>query len=129
MTETSKPGRPKRTVFIDGLILDAFIGCYDYEQGAAQPVRIDLELDVVEPDDPFADSLEDVVCYNRLTQGIKAIIAEGHIKLVETLAERIAALAIGHRLVLSARVKVSKPDAVPEARGAGVEIERIKPTA
>ncbi len=129
MALTANPDRPKRSVFIDGLIVEAFIGCYDYEQGVAQPVRIDVELDVVEPDDPLADSLEDVVCYNRLTQGIKAIIAEGHIKLVETLAERIAALATDHRLVLAARVRVTKPDAVPEARGAGVEIERIKPNA
>ena len=126
MSNPSKTTNPARKVFVEGLVLEAYIGCYDHEQGQTQPVRIDMDLDVIEPDDPTADNLEDVVCYNRLTQGIKAIIAEGHIKLVETLAERIAALAIENKLVLSARVRVSKPEAIAEAIGAGVEIERTK---
>jgi dihydroneopterin aldolase len=117
---------PRRRVFIRGLVLDAFIGAYEHEQGAAQPVRIDLDIDVREPAEPTGDRLEDVVCYNRLTQGIKAIIAEGHIKLVETLAERIAELAMAHPMVLAAIVRVEKPKAISEADAAGVEIERRK---
>ena len=83
-------------------------------------------LGVVEPADPTGDRLEDVVCYNRLTQAIKAIIAEGHIKLVETLAERIAEVAMKHPMVLAATVRVEKPRAIAEAAAAGVEIERRK---
>jgi dihydroneopterin aldolase len=117
---------PVRKVFVKGLKLDAFIGAYDHEQGASQPLKIDLELEVIEPADPAGDRLEDVVCYNRLTQGIKAIIAEGHIKLLETLAERIADLAIAHAMVLSVSVRIDKPRAIPEADAAGVEIIRRK---
>ncbi|GAB4517498.1 MAG: dihydroneopterin aldolase [Amphiplicatus sp.] len=119
---------PRRKVFVRGLALDAYIGAYDHEQGRAQPVRIDIELEVLEPASPAADRLEDVVCYNRLTQGVKAIIAEGHIKLVETLAERIAEMAIAHPMTLSARVRVEKPKAIAEADAAGVEIMRTKKT-
>ena len=126
MSRKQQTSNPTRKVFVENLVLDVHIGCYDHEQGQAQPVRIDFELDVVEPDDPTSDSLEDVVCYNRLTQGIKAIIAEGHIKLVETLAERIAELAIEHDMVLAAKVRVAKPEAIPEAAAAGVVIERAK---
>ena len=126
MSKKHQTSNPTRKVFVEGLILEAHIGCYDHEQGQSQPVRIDFELDVVEPDDPTSDSLEDVVCYNRLTQGIKAIIAEGHIKLVETLAERIAELAIEHDMVLAAKVRVAKTEAIPEAAAAGVVIERAK---
>jgi len=117
---------PRRRVFIHGLVLDAYIGAYDHEQGAAQKVRIDLDIDVVEPAEPTGDRLEDVVCYNRLTEGIKAIIAEGHIKLVETLAERVAELAMAHPMVLAVIVRVEKPNAISEADAAGVEIERRK---
>ncbi|HXI87974.1 MAG TPA: dihydroneopterin aldolase [Parvularculaceae bacterium] len=117
---------PKRKIFVKGLELDAFIGAYDHEQGAAQPIRIDFEAEVIEPADPAGDRLEDVVCYNRLTQGIKAILAEGHIKLLETLAERIADLAISHPMALSVRVRIEKPRAIPEAAAAGVEIFRTK---
>lgn len=117
---------PQRKVFLKGLLLDAYIGAYAHEQGAPQKVRIDLEIDVIEPAEPAADRLEDVVCYNKLTQGIKAIVAEGHIRLVETLAERVADLTLSHPMVLSVSVRVEKPAAIAEAESAGVEVVRRK---
>ena len=117
---------PRRKVFLRNLMLDAHIGAYDSEQGVTQPVRINLEADVAEPSAPVADRLEDVMCYNKLTQGIKAILAEGHIKLVETLAERIAELALSHPMVEAITVRVEKPQAIAEAEAAGVEIIRTK---
>lgn len=117
---------PRRKVFLRNLVLDAHIGAYDSEQGVTQPVHIHLEADVAEPSAPIADRLEDVVCYNKLTQGIKAILAEGHIKLVETLAERIAELALSHSMVEAVTVRVEKPQAIAEAEAAGVEIIRTK---
>ncbi len=117
---------PRRRVFVRGLMVDAFIGAYEKEQGAAQKVKIDLEIEVIEPSNPVSDRLEDVVCYNKLTQGIKAIIDEGHIRLVETLAERVAGLALSHAMVYSVLVRIEKPNAIAEAAGAGVEIMRTK---
>lgn len=117
---------PRRRVFVRGLVVDAFIGAYEKEQGAAQQVKIDLEIEVIEPSNPVSDRLEDVVCYNKLTQGIKAIIDEGHIRLVETLAERVAGLALSHAMVYSVLVRIEKPNAIAEAAGAGVEIMRTK---
>lgn len=117
---------PRRKVFVRDLELSAFIGVYDSEQGVLQPIRINLEIEVIEPSDPVGDRLEDVVCYNKLTQGIKAIIDSGHIKLVETLAERIAELALSHAMVDTVTVRVEKPNAILEAAAAGVEILRTK---
>ena len=117
---------PRRKVFVRGLVLDAFIGAYDHEQSAKQPVKIDLEADVIEPSHPTGDRLEDVVCYDKLTQGVKAIIAEGHIKLVETLAERVADLALSHPMVLAVTVRIVKPRAIAQVEAVGVEIYRTK---
>jgi 7,8-dihydroneopterin aldolase/epimerase/oxygenase len=117
---------PRRKIFVRGLMLDAYIGVYDSEQGVAQPLKIDLQVEVVEPSNPIGDSIEDVVCYNKLTQGIKAILAEGHIKLVETLAERVADLALSHPMAISVDVRIEKPNAISEAAAAGVEISRTK---
>lgn len=117
---------PRRKVFVRGLRLDAFIGAYEYEQKAKQPVIIDLEADVIEPSHPIGDRLEDVVCYDKLTQGIQAILQEGHIKLVETLAERVADLALSHSMVLGVSVRITKPNAIAEAEAVGVEIFRAK---
>ena len=117
---------PKRTIFVRDLELDAFIGAYESEMGQAQPVIVNIELQVTEPANPVSDNLEDVVCYNRLTRGIEDIIAEGHIRLVETLAERIAAMCLAHPMALAVRVSVDKPNAIARAAGAGVEIIRHK---
>ena len=117
---------PVRKIFVRDLVLDAFIGAYDEEQGVSQPVRIDFEVEVTEPMDPMSDRLEDVVCYNRLVGGVKAIIENGHIKLVETFAERIADLALSHPNALAVIVRVEKPNAIQEAGAAGVEIIRTK---
>ena len=117
---------PRRVVFVRDLKLDAYIGAYEHEQGAPQPVRIDMDVDVIEPSNPTGDRLEDVVCYSRLTDGVKAIIAEGHIRLVETLAERIAEMVMAHPMAIAVTVRVEKPNAIAEAGAAGVEIERRK---
>jgi len=119
-------GAPHRTIFVRGLKLDANIGAYESEMGRTQPVVISLEVEVQEPADPVSDSLEDVVCYNRLVQTIRQILTEGHIKLVETLAERIAAECLAHPMSLSVKVRVEKPEAIEEADAAGVEITRTK---
>ncbi|PQA86152.1 dihydroneopterin aldolase [Hyphococcus luteus] len=117
---------PRRRVFVHDLVLDAYIGAYESEQGVTQPIKIDFEADVVEPANPVSDSLDDILCYDSMTQAIKAIIAEGHIKLVETLAERIADLILSEPMVISVMVRIVKPNAIPEAEAAGVEIIRTK---
>ncbi len=118
--------QPQRIVFVRDLLLDAFIGAYEEEMCQSQPVIINIEMQVEEPSNPVSDQLEDVVCYNRLVRGIEDIISSGHIKLVETLAERIAAMCLAHPMGLSARIRVDKPNAIAEAAGAGVEIIRYK---
>jgi len=117
---------PRRKVFVQGLTLDAHIGVYESEQGKAQPVRIDFEADVFEPANPMSEKLEDIFCYDKLTQSIKAMVAEGHVRLVETLAERIADLALSHPMTNSVTVRVTKLQAIPEAEAVGVEIVRTK---
>lgn len=127
ITPLPRPKRaPIRRVFVRELLLMASIGAYAHEREAEQPIRMELDLDVTEPADPASDQLETVVCYDRMVQGVKAILAEGHIQLIETLAERVAAMALAHPMVLAARVRVEKPNAIEEAAAVGVEIERRK---
>ena len=114
----------RRTVFLRRLGLDAYIGAYAHEQGVLQPIVVDLSLDVAVPDNPVSERLDDIVCYDRLTGDIRRLLAEGHIRLVETLAERIAALALTHPMVGAVTVRVEKPNAIEAAEGAGVEIRR-----
>ncbi len=121
-----KVKKSTRKIFVRDLKLDAHIGVYDHEHGQTQPLTIDFELEVQEPDNPASDRLDDVVCYNKFTQAIKKTLASGHIQLVETLAEQICSIALEHPMVISICVRIEKLNAIPEARGAGVEIFKSK---
>ena len=113
-----------RHVFVRDLQLDANIGVYRREKGQLQPVRINLDLTVEETEGEVDDKLENVVDYGAVVEAIKAILAAGHLNLVETLAERIAAHCLTDKRVKVARVRIEKLEVVPEAESVGVEIER-----
>jgi dihydroneopterin aldolase len=110
-------------VFVRDLILPCRIGVYSHEKHSEQRVRINLELTCVEHP-AINDEYQNVVCYAAVVENIRRLLAEGHINLVETLAERIAALCLEDHRVLGAKVRVEKLDVIPEASAVGVEIER-----
>lgn len=55
---------------------------------------------------------------------VRQIVQEGHVRLVETLAERIAAGVLADTRVHVVRVKIEKLDVFEEIESVGVEIER-----
>ena len=113
-----------RHVFVRDLDLRAVIGIHQHEKVEPQRIVVNIDLSVREGPDPGADDIGHVVSYEIVVRKVEAIIAEGHINLVETLCERIAASCLTDKRVLAARVRVEKPDIIPNARSVGVEIER-----
>ena len=121
-------GENLRHVFIRDLVLECDIGVHAHEKGRPQRVRINLDLGVRDDGTPLADQLENVVCYETVVTRVRAITADGHINLVETLAERIAQTCLQLPDCLSARVRIEKLDVFADAESAGVEIERRAPS-
>lgn len=116
--------RMVRHIFVRDYETLAYIGVWDHEKGARQPVRINVDLSVAEDHEHHGDNIANVVCYNEVVQRIDDIISSGHISLVETLAEKIAEMELVEPRVLSVRVRVEKLAAVKGAASVGVEIER-----
>ena len=125
MTKIADAGRAIRHVFIRNLELPAQIGVFHHEVGKMQPVRINVDLAVEDLID-LGDYLRKVVDYGVIEAKIRAILAEGHLNLVETLAERIASACFEDARVRTARVRVEKLHALSAAESAGVEIERTR---
>lgn len=114
-----------RHVFVRDLTLDAHIGVHNHEKLGPQRIRVNVDLAVFEKDvDGIGDQLANVVCYEEVVSGIRGLVAQGHVNLVETLAEQIAALCLEDRRVRVARVRVEKLDVFADATSVGVEIER-----
>jgi len=114
-----------RHVFVRDLVVACNIGIHQHERTGPQRVRISVDLGVLEGRAPHEDRLENVVCYEEVVTRVRGIVADGHINLVETLAERIASVCLQNPNCRSARVRVEKLDVFADASGAGVEIERL----
>jgi dihydroneopterin aldolase len=108
------------TVFVRGLRIETEVGIYAHEYGRAQTLMIDVDLRVAAGG---CEHIADTINYETIVARAKRIAAEGHIKLIETFAEHLARACLEDDRVLSARVRVEKPEALaPVAEAAGVEI-------
>ena len=115
-------GRAADRIFIRDLVLPARVGIFDHERGRTQSVRFAVIVDVLPPTEE-PGRIEDTLSYDLISDAVREIVAAGHVDLVETLAERIAARVLEHPLALQATVRVEKLEII--AGGAvGVEIAR-----
>ena len=109
-------------IFVRGLVLPVAIGAYDEERGITQQVRFTIEASVAAGVSPQGDNLEEVPSYDDIIKGVKAIVAAGHVDLVETLAAQIADRCLSDKRIVSVLVRVEKLERGPDA--VGVEIVR-----
>jgi FolB domain-containing protein len=111
-------------VFVRDFVLAARVGAYAHEHGKPQNVRFNVEVKVMRAGRAPED-MRDVFSYDVVQDGIRMIVAQEHVPLLEMLAERIAALVLSHPRVLNVTVRVEKLDVSPG--GVGVEIMRERP--
>ena len=112
-------------VFIEGLEVDTVIGAYDWERDIRQCLRLDLQMAWDNRPAAAGDDLNLALDYASVSARIQAFAAESQFILVETFAERLVQLLMDEFDIPWIRLKLTKPGAVPAARGGvGVEIER-----
>jgi len=117
-------GRKLYRILVRDLLVKCSIGIHPHEQLAPQRVRINVDMAVHERSGPLNDDIAEVVSYEDVINGIKSLVADGHINLVETLAETIATLCLADERVEVVRIRVEKLDVYAEAASVGIEIER-----
>ncbi|WP_338333125.1 dihydroneopterin aldolase [Acetobacter sp. LMG 32666] len=117
---------PLRCLFLKNMVLDAHIGVFPHEQGVTQRIRVSVHFGVDDRTDLEVgpDDLSRTVSYERVVQLVHRIVREGHVRLVETLAERIASGVLSDDRVRVVRVRIEKLDVFEEIEAVGVEIER-----
>lgn len=114
-------------IFISGLELETILGVHEYEKRKKQTIIVHADLMVSEAGRQVDDDIGNVVCYQDVVNNIKQIAGSGHVHLVETLAELIASKCLEDPRVLSARIRIEKPEAFDDVTSVGVEIERTQP--
>ncbi|MEF2521731.1 bifunctional dihydroneopterin aldolase/7,8-dihydroneopterin epimerase [Vibrio mimicus] len=113
-------------VFIEQLEVITTIGVYDWEQQIKQKLVLDLEM---AHDNRYAgksDDVADALDYAQVSQAVIEHIEQGRFLLVERVAEEVAELIMTRFSVPWIRIRLTKPGAVPQAKGVGVIIERAR---
>ncbi|KII78566.1 bifunctional dihydroneopterin aldolase/7,8-dihydroneopterin epimerase [Vibrio renipiscarius] len=111
-------------VFIEQLEVITTIGAYDWEQEIKQKLVLDIEMAhdnrVAGKSDDVADALD----YAQVSAAVINHIVHGRFLLVERVAEEVAQLVMSKFNVPWIKIRLTKPGAVPQAKGVGVVIER-----
>ncbi|MGH3363037.1 MAG: dihydroneopterin aldolase [Nocardioides sp.] len=90
-------------------------GVFPSERRDGQPFVIDLTLGLDTRPAAGSDDLRDTVDYGSLVAAVQAAVQTDPVDLIETLAQRIAGIALLEDRVEWVRVTVHKPDAPIEA--------------
>jgi dihydroneopterin aldolase len=98
-------------IALTGLRAQGQHGVYDFERAQGQEFVVDvvLEMDLSVAAD--TDRVLDTVHYGELAERLVAVVAGEPVNLIETLADRLAAVCLADRRVAAATVTVHKPHA------------------
>ena len=109
-------------ILLEDLEVSADIGFHDFEVGKPQRLLVTVELWLEDLTRPPADEPAEAWDYDLLRNEILRLAAARRYNLQETLVHAVYERFAAMRGVRALRVRSSKPDIYPDARGVGVEI-------
>lgn len=117
-------GNNEWVISISDLVIPCFIGILEHEKTTKQPIRISIKCYAL-----LSQGLTqgfNYLCYADLIAKVTAHIDQGHIRLVENLAESISQLCFEHENVYRVFVSVEKIAVYAHVASVGVEIDRFR---
>jgi dihydroneopterin aldolase len=123
------PGGESDSISITGLTVQANHGVYDFERRDGQRFVIDVTIWLDMADAQAADDLGRTVSYAELADAVAAAVSRDPVDLIETVAERVARVALGYASVERTRVTVHKPDAPLDVQFDDVSVTITRPRA
>lgn len=112
------------TIFVTDLRIEAVVGIWDWERALPQTVSVDLEMATDIGRAAAADDIGETLDYRAVSKRVTAFVQESKFRLIETMAEQVAALVREEFGVAWVRVSVHKPRAVRGSSDVGITIER-----
>jgi dihydroneopterin aldolase len=109
---------------LDDMTLEMSIGIYPWEKFPEHPnrLKISVELHAKVPPGPVAS--HPIIDYARIYDFLRGLPGQGHIELLETLADMIAEQCFAIPRVEAARVKILKTSLLPDCKGCGIDVFR-----
>ena len=113
-------------ILINGLELSSFIGVPDEERAIAQRLTVNLVLEPIRDFTALGDALENTVDYFRVCEEVKTLSLARPRRLLETLAEDIAALLLARFALRTVEVELRKY-ILPDTAFVAAKIGRSRP--
>ena len=110
-------------IFIRGLKVETINGVYDWERHVPRPLIFDLEMGADFNAAAASDHVRDAIDYAAVMETVKTIATEYQPALLEALAEKLARALFKDFPILSLKLAIHKPGAIP-VQDVGVEIDR-----
>lgn len=110
------------TIVLEGMAVAMRLGIHPHE-ATPQRVIVSVWMTVGYPAAPSADRIDEVLDYDFVREGVRALADGPGFALQETLVEAVAALCLSDPRVREVRVRSMKPDVYPDA-AVGCEIVR-----
>jgi dihydroneopterin aldolase len=111
-------------IFLEELKIETIIGIWEWERKIRQTVIIDLEMSADIARAAATDDVADTLNYKSVAKRLQEFVSGSSFQLVETLAERIAAIVRDEFGVAWVKVTLHKPGAIRGSKDVGVIIER-----
>ncbi|MDJ0333902.1 MAG: dihydroneopterin aldolase [Rhodoglobus sp.] len=102
---------PLDTITLTGLRANAFHGVFDHERRDGQVFIIDVVAHLDLAAAGRTDDLEQTLHYGVLAEEVVAAVESDPVDLIETVAERVAAVVLAHPAVKLVVVTIHKPNA------------------
>jgi dihydroneopterin aldolase len=102
---------PLDTITLTGLRATAFHGVFDHERRDGQEFIIDVTVHLDFAAAAGSDSLAETVHYGVLAEQVVSAVERDPVDLIETVAERVATVALAHTAVQRVDVTLHKPSA------------------
>ena len=111
-------------LYIRNLKVEAIVGIFSWEKRIRQPIHLDLEIAIDIRQAAQTDDIRYALDYKTVSVRLTDYISQSEWHLIETLAEKVAALLMDEFGVTWLRLRLSKPAALPAADSVGLVIER-----
>lgn len=111
---------------IRDLSLRCVIGLNDWEREKRQDVVVSVTLHIDLSRAGESDQIEDTIDYKRVKDRIVGLVEDSQFRLIERLAEGIAAIGLEDPRVERVDVSLDKPGALRFTRSVAVEITRYQ---
>lgn len=112
-----------------GIRVRAHHGVFDFEREQGQEFVIDVSVAVDLAAAASGDDLGRTVHYGELAVAVAQAVQRDPVDLIETVAERVAGVALGFTGVLEATVTVHKPQAPIEVPFGDVSVTVVRSRA